>query len=57
MKYELLKDGKTKMLARISWDGLSSNDQNLLYKSPTSITVTFGGINTNKYTLNTNRFL
>ena len=41
------------MMARISWNGPSSDDYNLLYKSPTSITITFGGINTNKYSLNT----
>ena len=52
MKYELLKDGKTKMLARISWDGPSADDYNLLNKSPTSIVITFNGINTNIYTLN-----
>ena len=32
MKYELLKDGKTKMMARISSNGLNADDYNLLYK-------------------------
>ena len=40
-------------MVRISWDGPSADDNNLLYKSPTSITITLGGINANEYTINT----
>ena len=38
-------------MVRISWDGLSADDNILLYKAATSITITFGGINTNKSSL------